>query len=347
RIVGGQYDDANNYKHLVRVVADGSMCGGALISKNAVLTAAHCAMNPNPGAYKINEGKTQQFDMDGPNSERLIATAVYANQEFNKFTFLSDVACWIVSSSRRLGKPDPFGPVSQSLKSVDLRVVDDGRCSQYGKFNPASHICVSSDIAGTSACNGDSGISFGDSECAGRVARNKIMKVLLIHNLLSIRLNNPLVARNKIMKVLLIHNLLSIRLNNPLVARNKIMKVLLIHNLLSIRLNNPLVARNKIMKVLLIHNLLSIRLNNPLVARNKIMKVLLIHNLLSIRLNNPLVARNKIMKVLLIHNFLSTRASKTHTSNTRATQTSLSKFLRTRLSNFLATLGTNLFDPGR
>ncbi|KAI0226202.1 hypothetical protein L0F63_004305 [Massospora cicadina] len=120
------------------------------------------------------------------------------------------------------GKPDPYGPVSQSLKSVDLRVVDDGRCSQYGKFNPASHICVSSDIAGTSACNGDS-----ESPLVAQDI-NDILK-FLIHNFLSICPSDTLVVHTCLNDTLVVHT----RLNDTLAAHTCLNDTLAAHTCLS------------------------------------------------------------------------------------------------------------------
>ncbi|KAI0226203.1 hypothetical protein L0F63_004306 [Massospora cicadina] len=338
RIIGGQYDDANNYKHLVRIVADGSSCGGALISKNAVITAAHCAKNPNPNAYQINEGKTTQSEMK-LNSERLIATAVYANQEFNKFTFLSDVAVILVDPNHSMntfltldtsgmasvglsvhlagwGYPQPDGPVSQSLKSIDLRVVDNSVCRLFPQFNPASHICVDAEIDGHGACRGDSGSPLVAQERMFRTRNplkdiNDILK-FLIHNFLNIRPSDTFVVHTCLNDTLVVHT----RLNDTLVVHTRLNDTLVVHT----RLNDTLVVHTRLNDTLVVHT----RLNDTLVVHTRLNDTLVVHT----RLNDTLVVHTRLNDTLVVH----TRLNDTLVVHTRLNDTLV---VHTRLNDTL------------
>ncbi|KAJ9073590.1 hypothetical protein DSO57_1014576 [Entomophthora muscae] len=199
-IVGGEYGDANKHKHLVRIVANNQMCGGCLIAKNAVLTAAHCTLNPNPNAYDIRQGKTTQQEIDY--SERLQAISVHSHEEYNKQMFRADITVILIDPSHSLtnyltlgesnvsegtsvhlagwGRESYSGEASRHLKTLDLRVVSDSVCKGiFHVYESQTNLCASSPVSGHSACMGDSGgplvsdintvvgvVSYGDQTCS-------------------------------------------------------------------------------------------------------------------------------------------------------------------------------------
>jgi secreted trypsin-like serine protease len=51
RIVGGTNATKAEFPHQVLVLVDGNMCGGSLIARQYVLTAAHCVVNDSGVPY--------------------------------------------------------------------------------------------------------------------------------------------------------------------------------------------------------------------------------------------------------------------------------------------------------
>ena len=75
RIVGGKNatNGSTPYQVLIFVTSNGqtALCGGTLISRRTVLTAAHCLTTSTPSAYKIYLG-AYKISKEG-------ATLVYVN----------------------------------------------------------------------------------------------------------------------------------------------------------------------------------------------------------------------------------------------------------------------------
>ncbi|KAI0236000.1 Serine protease 56 [Massospora cicadina] len=91
RIIGGDIGDVSQYRYLVRIQADGFMCGGGLVSSTALVTAAHCTTNKDPMAYDIREGKNYQREMDQPTCPKLKATSVHPHPQYSPNTVVNDI----------------------------------------------------------------------------------------------------------------------------------------------------------------------------------------------------------------------------------------------------------------
>ncbi|KAJ9089238.1 hypothetical protein DSO57_1014989 [Entomophthora muscae] len=198
-IVGGQPGDARQYKHLVRIVADHKLCGGSLIAKNAILTAAHCTQNPCPKAYDIRPGRTTQAEMD--KAPRLNVVSVHSHRGFNDMNFSADISVIRIDPNHDMntflavdthgvtegtslhlagwGVEHHTGRASPHLKTLGLKVVPSNICQRlFNGFNANTHICGGSGLPGNSGCMGDSGsplvlggktvvgvVSYGDEYC--------------------------------------------------------------------------------------------------------------------------------------------------------------------------------------
>lgn len=196
-IVGGQPGDASQVKYLVRVVAAGQMCGGCLIAKGAVLTAAHCTTTTDPSQFNIREGRNTQAEMD--QAAQLMAVSVHPHEQYSQATYNADIAVILVQEDHPLtvflkvdssgmatvgatahlegwGLTSAQGSVS-SLNKLEHTVVADQDCADPATAIEGSLFCAASGTDGSTACMGDSGsplvsgnsvvgvVSHGDQEC--------------------------------------------------------------------------------------------------------------------------------------------------------------------------------------
>lgn len=196
KIVMGEPGEAKQVPYLVRVHVDGAMCGGGLISKRAVLTAAHCTTTTNPAKYDIHEGRNTQAEMDV--ATRLAVVAVHPHEGYTDQPFQADIAVIRVDPNHPLtvflavdtesiavaGTPlhlegwglTELNGTASSLNRLEHTVVEASEC-QSGPYNATSFFCAAADRAGSTACMGDSGsplvsgttvvglVSHGDKEC--------------------------------------------------------------------------------------------------------------------------------------------------------------------------------------
>uniref|UniRef100_H0Y2J0 Peptidase S1 domain-containing protein n=1 Tax=Otolemur garnettii TaxID=30611 RepID=H0Y2J0_OTOGA len=156
-------------------------CGGFLIRKDFVLTAAHCngsSMNVTLGAHNIKEQeKTQQFihvrkaiphpDYDSEvytNDIMLLqldrkAKRTAAVQPIRLPRVTSRVTPGMVCSVAGWGRIATLGPSSDTLQEVTLTVQEDEKCeSHYPKnYNGSIQICVGDPKLKKCSFQGDSG----------------------------------------------------------------------------------------------------------------------------------------------------------------------------------------------
>ncbi|KAJ9070159.1 hypothetical protein DSO57_1011320 [Entomophthora muscae] len=194
----GKPAEASKVPYLVRIFIDDGMCGGGLISKTAILTAAHCTTVKNLSRYDIREGKNTQEEMDSANE--LIAVKVHSHENFTTQPKRADIAIIRIRPNHNLkvflkvdttgrakigtklhlegwGVTDVNGEVS-SLNKLDQRVVSNDKCKDGpAAFDSTSFFCAAAKKQGSTACSGDSGsplvlgttivglVSHGDTMC--------------------------------------------------------------------------------------------------------------------------------------------------------------------------------------
>lgn len=185
-IVGGSQVTDDRYAFMASVQSrgsdgtDGHFCGGSVIAKRWVLTAAHCLVGEKADKLQVAVGRTNIDDLS--TGQTLFVDRVVIHPDYAK-TGTFDAALVHLTSDANvpaialapLGEDSleqqgarltvagwgteffgsPFIPAQ--LKAVDVSAVADGNCTTNGLagFQPDSEICA--EALGGDSCQGDSG----------------------------------------------------------------------------------------------------------------------------------------------------------------------------------------------
>ena len=188
RITGGSETEVNEYPWMAYVATRwGSMCGGSLISKDWVITAAHCVGSGDPADIRVDLGQHDLFSATEAVLVRKYLSEVHIHPDWDSQTISNDVALL------KLDKPLDFSQVShvrpiclptgsenfegsaakvagwgmtststgtsRVLLEADVTVLTNSECKATG-HRPSnikeSMICAKGD-GDTGACKGDSG----------------------------------------------------------------------------------------------------------------------------------------------------------------------------------------------
>ncbi|KAF7697969.1 hypothetical protein HF521_004479 [Silurus meridionalis] len=188
KIVGGQDAVSGSWPWQVSLQTGGShFCGGSLINKNWVLSAAHCFKSVSAGSFTLVLGM-QNLDGSNPNMQTKSVTKIFMNQQYDANTNDNDIAliqlsspvtindyvrpvCLATSSSSLPAGTNVwvtgFGQISsgvnlpspQTLQEVQLPIVSNSDCANtYGAGSITDNmLCAGLTQGGKDSCQGDSG----------------------------------------------------------------------------------------------------------------------------------------------------------------------------------------------
>ncbi|KAK6168406.1 hypothetical protein SNE40_020947 [Patella caerulea] len=191
RIVNGEEATPNEFPHIVSLQTSffgfswSHSCGGTLISRNYVLTAAHCVDGRSARDLRVELGK-HNLDTTEPNQQRISISKIIMHPGYdgNAEGYPNDIAVLELSNSANLVPgfiettelaPDlsyegenvvlaGWGKLKGSdsgtptrLQKVTIPVISQTTCINEWQHIFETHICVFDPSVSTGACNGDSG----------------------------------------------------------------------------------------------------------------------------------------------------------------------------------------------
>ncbi|WP_369213580.1 S1 family peptidase [Streptomyces flavofungini] len=199
-VIGGSAVQVSDHPWVVAVASrdrfggtrSGQFCGGAVVNRTTVLTAAHCVSADVLGA-PLNEVRDLKViagrnDLRTSEGSEVTVSSVKTNPEYNSSTNSGDVAALTLATplpesyvipmagqgdaAYRAGTPAAVygwgdttggGQYARSLHAAQVHVLADTVCeeaypgSSDGKYVAATMLCAGEPMGGKDACQGDSG----------------------------------------------------------------------------------------------------------------------------------------------------------------------------------------------
>ncbi|EFA04659.1 chymotrypsin-like proteinase 5B precursor precursor [Tribolium castaneum] len=183
RVVGGSTAKPGQFPFIISLRAGGNshICGGSIIAKDWVVTAAHCVAGGQPPAYTVVAGSNQ---LDSPNATRIAVQKIIVHPDWNPSLITNDVALLKLATPIResefiqiislesqnvdavrnctligWGRTSYPGSIPNDLQFLDLVSLPFTECKdRWASINPVypTEICTFTK-SGEGACHGDSG----------------------------------------------------------------------------------------------------------------------------------------------------------------------------------------------
>ncbi|XP_075767944.1 mast cell protease 1A-like [Pelodiscus sinensis] len=192
-IVGGREAKPHSRPYMahldIQVGDDIFNCGGFLVAKNFVLTAAHCrgdSVTVTLGAHNIDKRERSQqvirarrqiphpqYNDETINNDIMLLQLAKA-AKLNKFVktialpesngrVQPETVCSVAGWGRTIANDSSSG--ANALREVDMEVIEDSECSEYDDYDTETMMCVGQAQKGKDSAQGDSG---GPLVCAGK-----------------------------------------------------------------------------------------------------------------------------------------------------------------------------------
>lgn len=184
RIVGGVEADRGEFPFIISLQKNGRhICGGSLIAKKFVLTAAHCVKGASASSFAVKLGLHKQSDSQGV--EKFSVKKITIHPDYDSWKSSHDWAVLELSGQSRMtpvmlnaetidiaaeesdapiattagwGTTSQGGSVSPVLRKVDVPLVNAERCGEaYPDSIDDTMICAGFEEGGKDSCQGDSG----------------------------------------------------------------------------------------------------------------------------------------------------------------------------------------------
>ncbi|CRL05072.1 CLUMA_CG018143, isoform A [Clunio marinus] len=186
KIVGGKEVEIKNAPFIVALMSNGRhLCGGSIISKNFILTAAHCTISSKPKELTIQSGSSHKG-----NGDINYVSHIYNHPQYKEINFDYDFALLKIFGkmfynenrkaimlpdeddetpageyARALGWGNTMNPLESSdyLRGVDLMIISYDECKEaykvYGLEVEHNKVCAihPDRVDGKDSCQGDSG----------------------------------------------------------------------------------------------------------------------------------------------------------------------------------------------